>query len=91
MRYLLAYALSNAGPGDITMTVGRGIKSIGRLNDDMWDTLTERCSRFQRPMGRELVRLLAFALQTSANRDLAIIEEMMQRRGRVSGELQSPA
>lgn len=91
MRYLLNYAFEIVGENDVSITVSDDtIKSIGRIEYDQREILLDRKHRFQRGIGPEMVRLLAFALETSAARDLAVIEAMMQRRDREAGALPSP-
>lgn len=82
-RYLLNYALESLGDDDCMITLsGDEIKTITRFDYDVIEMLQVRCKRFQRPLGREIVRLAAYAIQLSTTRNIAIIEEMIRRRDR---------
>lgn len=93
MRYLAQMGLELAGDQDIMIQLparDTWVKSIARIDYELEAELNSRKRRFQRGVALELVRLVAYAIQISTNRDLALIEEMMQRRDREALSPQSP-
>jgi hypothetical protein len=82
-RYLLDIGLTLAGPGDVVIQLDNNdwIRSIARISDECRYVLEDRKDLFKRGLGMELIRLVAFAIEESARKDLEIIKEMMARQG----------
>lgn len=83
LRYLLAIGLDLAAGGDIKVQLSGSewVRSIGRIHPETRELLDERAQTFQRSVGLEIVRLVAYAIEESARRDLQVITEMLSRQG----------
>lgn len=84
IRYLLTLALEWTGEVDplVELDEGPRCRPVVWLEDNMTSIVKERARSHQRSMGAELVRLLTYALQESARRDVAMISEMLEKMGR---------
>lgn len=82
-RYLLDIGLGLAGSGDVTVQLDDKdwIRSIARISDECRYLLEDRKLLFKRGIGMEMIRLVAFAIEESARRDLEVIRDMMARQG----------
>lgn len=84
-RYILSVGLEYAGETDVAVALpadpDEWTRAVGRFDSEVLALMEERAAKFGRSAGREIVRLAAYALEETARRDLAIIAEMMSRRG----------
>lgn len=81
IRYLINFILDEIGSDDFNIQLqGKERKTTVRLDYSSLQFVLDRCWKYQRPLGREIVRLLAFALETIAKRDLAVQEDMVRRQ-----------
>lgn len=86
IRYLLSAGLGYAGEADVTVALPSTEETDwpqipGRFDREGFEAVSERAQQFHRSVGREMVRLLAYAIEESARRDLAVISGMMSRQG----------
>jgi plasmid stability protein len=83
MRALVTAGLVAAGEDDFPLefAVSPPTRAIVWIDDEIVADVAERAKRYGRSMGKELVRLLGFGLQTGVNRDLELIAKMMLRQG----------
>lgn len=86
IRYLLLLGLQYAGNNDTSVKLPSDDwgRCIGRIDAEIEDAVAERSRLYQRSLGREIVRLLAYAIKVSTDRDLEVIAEMMLRQGQSS-------
>lgn len=86
VRYLLGVGLDLASGKDVQIQLDpeEWVRSIGRIHAETREVLEERAHAFQRGVGMEIVRLIAFAIEESARRDLEVISEMLSRQGSVA-------
>ena len=90
-RYLLDYALGEAGEDDVTIVLGEQdwVKNTTRVSCDTLQVIARRGEEFHRGLSREMVHLVAWGIQLSADRDLELIAAMIQRRDREADGSQS--
>lgn len=83
ISYLLNFILDEIGADDFTIQLHGGLrKTTVRLDYAPLQNILDRCWKYQRPLGPEIVRLLAYALETIAKRDLATQQEMVRRQAK---------
>lgn len=81
IRYLLNFILGELQGNDFSIQFqGKVRKTTIRLDYSPLQTILDRCYSFERPLGGEIVRLLAFALQTIADRDREVQQDMVRRQ-----------
>lgn len=86
VRYLIDYALEAIGEADteIGVPAGECKKITVRIGNEAYAVLIDRSQEFKRSVGPELLRVIIAGIQTSTDRNLAIIEDMMRHRGRAT-------
>lgn len=84
VRYLLEVGLQYVGDADFVLKLPEWgdawVRTIGRFDLEPFSTIEDRAETYHRSTGKELVRLVAFAIEETARRDLQIIEAMMSRQ-----------
>jgi hypothetical protein len=83
MRYLLAMAFDWAGAADVTINVPKDneVRSVIWCEEEIAGLIEDRAALFQRSLGKEIVRLMAYAIQESTDRDIAMLQELMLLQG----------
>jgi hypothetical protein len=78
--FLIDFALQELGDNDSNITYPKDSPVQTGLYIDplVFETLQLRAERHHRPKGPEVVRLLAYAIETIANRQLDIIRRMVR-------------
>lgn len=82
MRALILFALNHCGDTDIPLQLPEGplVRIVVGLRAYEEGLIRDRARSYQRAAGKEVTRLLMFALDEIAQRDLAIISSMMRRQ-----------
>lgn len=91
-RYLLRMGLDLVGEDDFQMTVPTDdeIKSTARISHEVEMTMVRRCREYERKLGPELVRIVAYAIQVRTDREIQTISDMMSRQGRAGRDTPPP-
>lgn len=91
-RYLVQMGLDHAGDADIVIDLPRDemTKTTARMSYELEAALLARARKFERGLGWELVRMMAYAIQVRTNADLKVIAGMIERRDREAAALQPP-
>lgn len=92
-RYLVRLGLEHAGDDDpiINLPVdGEVMKTTARMTEELEAALLNRVQQFQRGLGPELVRMMAYAIRVRTEADLKIIADVIARRDREAGALPPP-
>lgn len=87
LRYLVDLGLRYAGVDDVILEIPKDVewvKTTIRLNPETFQLIVERSREFHRGMGIEVVRMVGYAIEETARRDLELIAEMMSRQAPVS-------
>ena len=69
-RYLLSRGMELAGNGDILLQIPTGVptrRAILSPRYEVFDQVADRSELFERSIGAEALRLVAYAIQASAN------------------------
>lgn len=91
-RTLLNFGLGDVGESDVKITLPTGfVRTTLRFEPEILDIIQDRAARFERAVGKEIIRLVAWAIQVQTDRDLALINEMLERRDREARGLQGLA
>lgn len=85
MRYLLALALEwlNGVDPKVVIQSGECTRIVVWMDFELQQILQDRVLVSQRSIGKEIVRLLAYAIQESTDRDLEMIKQLMGQRAHV--------
>lgn len=86
-RYLLHFILEQVSATedfDFRNLEGERKQTTVRLDYETAELLRDRCWKFHRSMGREIVRLVAYAIDTIAKRDLETQADMVRRAARTA-------
>lgn len=82
IRYLLDFIIEQISATedfDFRNLEGERKQTTVRLDYNTTELLRDRCWRFHRSLGREIVRLVAYAIDTVAKRDLEVQRDMVRR------------
>lgn len=60
---------------------GKWVQTISRLHLEAFAEVNSRACGFHRGVGMEIVRLVTYAIEETARRDLAVITDMVKRSG----------
>ena len=82
VRQLLHRAMGEVQDADVSVDIPQGevVKRTVWLPCPTLDTLEDRARRFGRAAGREFERLLAHSIESGTQRELAILQSMIERR-----------
>lgn len=74
----------------IDMDLSNKIGKVARVDFDLYEAISERSRNFQRPIGGEIIRLLAFAVQLRIKQELASIARAMRLLDPGAHDIQEP-
>jgi hypothetical protein len=85
VRYLVAMALDLVGDEDFRLDLPPAaevpwVHIPAGFKHETFSQIEERAERFERSVGREIVRLAGYALQETANRDIKLLADLMQHQ-----------
>lgn len=93
-RYLVRLGLEYAGDEDTIVALpsdGEVVKTTARMSEELEAALLNRVQRFERGLGPELVRMMAYAIHVRTEADLKMIADVIARQGREAAEPPPPA
>lgn len=85
-RYLLSLALSASPEADVNIQISDmdPVNRVARIDFKTERKILHRCDVFERPLGPEIVRLVAYGIQIKVDHELALIAAVMKRQGQVA-------